>query len=74
MISACEAAAEGSVSKLKSLAIKGVDLSEADYDKRTPLHLAAFNGRLDAVKYIIDLTKKVNPYDRWGSTPLDDSY
>ncbi|TNV87908.1 hypothetical protein FGO68_gene2105 [Halteria grandinella] len=74
VIAACQAAADGNIAQLQALVRHGVDLGKGDYDKRTPLHLAAFNGRLEAAKYLVEVTKKVNPLDRWGSTPLDDAY
>jgi len=55
----------------------GVDLSAHDYDKRTALHLAASNGHLSVVKYLLAVardpvaTKKFT--DRFGNTPYDDA-
>jgi hypothetical protein len=40
----CEAAAEGNYSKLAKLLKLGISPNVADYDKRTPLHLAASEG------------------------------
>lgn len=42
-----------------------------DVDNRTPLHLAASEGHLDIVKYLIEEQKvEVNVGDRHGNTPL----
>jgi Ankyrin repeats (many copies) len=50
-----------------------LNLSEADYDKRTPLHVACAYNRIEMVKYLLDQGVDVNPVDRWGSTPLSDA-
>ena len=53
--------------------VRGFDLNDADYDLRTPIHLAAAEGREQVVRYFIDNGAAVNPMDRWGGTPLDDA-
>uniref|UniRef100_A0A672H854 glutaminase n=1 Tax=Salarias fasciatus TaxID=181472 RepID=A0A672H854_SALFA len=47
---------------------------ERDYDSRTPLHVAAAEGHMDAVLFLTEICK-VNPHmkDRWGNTPVDDA-
>lgn len=47
------AAAEGDLTVLVHLACTGYDLFCCDYDARTALHLAASNGRLEVIKYLI---------------------
>ena len=44
-----------------------------DYDKRTALHLAAAEGQLDAVKYLVAHGHPLNVRDRWNATPLDEA-
>ena len=39
---------------------QGVDLNLSDYNGRTPLHLAASEGRSDCVKFLVDIVG-VNP-------------
>ena len=43
----------------------------ADYDKRTPLHVAASDGSVMVTNWLIEQKVHVNPLDRWGSTPLE---
>lgn len=45
-----------------------------DYDRRTALHVAASEGHLPVVKYLIGKGAKINRTDRWGGSPLDDSH
>ncbi len=39
-------------------------------DGKTPLHIAAYNGHLDVVKYIAGYLEDKNPVTNDGSTPL----
>ena len=53
----------------------GVDFNMPDYDNRTALHLAVCNGHLNVVRFLIEKGKaKVDPLDRWHSTPMDEAY
>ncbi len=74
VIAACQAASCGHVRILDLLVKRNVvSLNDGDYDKRTPLHVAAAAGQLEAVKYLIEHGVNINPMDRWGSTPLNDA-
>ena len=69
-----EAAAENDVDALRDLVARGLKPSVGDYDKRTPLHLAASNGCLDAARFLVDdCQAELNAADRWGNGPLDDA-
>ena len=56
-----------------------MDLSDGDYDYRTALHLAASEGHLECVKFIINAlptdrkSDVLSQKDRWGGTPLGDA-
>jgi glutaminase len=69
----CAAAARGDVSELRRLVARGADASRADYDGRTPLHLAASEGQAEVVRVLLSLGCERNVVDRWGNTPLDDA-
>ena len=40
---------------------------------RTALHLAAAQGQLDVVRYLLACGTDPQPVDRWGGTPLSDA-
>lgn len=45
-----------------------------DYDRRTPLHIAASEGHVDICKFLMDKGARINRSDRWGGSPLDDAH
>ncbi|KAG8460361.1 hypothetical protein KFE25_011852 [Diacronema lutheri] len=70
----CEAAAHSDLAALRAQIEAGVDINLGDYDQRTALHLAASEGLLDVVRFLVDeANANVSPIDRWGGTPLDDA-
>ncbi|MDJ0948583.1 MAG: glutaminase A [Alphaproteobacteria bacterium] len=74
------AASKGDLGAIQDLLLRGADLGCADYDLRTPLHLAAAEGQGHIVDFFIRQSLEagsridLNPKDRWGGTPLDDAY
>ena len=69
----CWAAAQGDIYELQRLVASGVELNAADYDGRTGLHLAASEGKYNAVVFLVKKGVNVNSKDRWGGTPLADA-
>mmetsp|Transcript_33425 Transcript_33425/g.73919 ORF Transcript_33425/g.73919 Transcript_33425/m.73919 type:complete len:522 (-) Transcript_33425:758-2323(-) len=54
--------------------IKARDASVMDYDKRTPLHVAAAEGAYSVVQWlVVDEQADINPLDRHHKTPLEEA-
>ncbi|XP_062325947.1 60 kDa lysophospholipase isoform X1 [Osmerus eperlanus] len=70
---ACAASKIGDIDALKAIREMGSDLSLADYDGRTPLHVAACEGHLEVVKYLLCHGASVHAKDRFGDTPLSNA-
>ncbi|MEW5312654.1 MAG: hypothetical protein WDW38_004271 [Sanguina aurantia] len=65
-----------SSSRMKIVQAWGLQLKDphcCDYDRRTPLHLAAAEGCFSVVAWLLDLGVEVNPVDRFHRTPLEDA-
>jgi len=69
----CSAAGQGNVLQLQQLSKHVNLLGVADYDTRTPLHIASSEGKFEAVEFLVDKGVDVSAKDRWGFTPLDDA-
>merc|ERR1719410_14286 len=70
----CELAAKGDLKGVKRIVNMGAHPNAGDYDGRTPLHLAASEGHLDVLKFLITVKgTNINVFDRWGGTPLADA-
>ena len=70
---ALRAANIGDIRSLQHLYDDNADLSKGDYDNRTPMHLAAAEGHLEVVRFLLDNEISANHHDRWGGTPLNDA-
>ena len=60
--------------RLRGYLQDGIDPDTGDYDQRTAMHLAASEGLLEVVTFLVDEAgANHSPRDRWGGTPLDDA-
>ncbi|XP_040916040.1 60 kDa lysophospholipase isoform X3 [Toxotes jaculatrix] len=67
---ACAAAKTGDIEALTALKEMGTNLCLGDYDGRTPLHIAACEGDVKLVEYLLGHGATVYAKDRYGDTPL----
>jgi glutaminase len=70
---ALRAASLGDIRTLQRLFDDGCTLKDGDYDRRTPMHLAAAEGQLAVVRFLLERGVNPNTSDRWGGTPLGDA-
>jgi len=69
----CVAAAEGDLESLKKAQEKGIELDTGDYDRRTALHLAACEDKVEVINWLLNAGVRVDVRDRYGNRPLDDA-
>ncbi|XP_054758960.2 L-asparaginase-like [Lytechinus pictus] len=69
----CAAARNGDLNAIKHMQKAGANLSGADYDGRTALHLAASEGHTEVVRFLLENGCPIYALDRFGNTPFMDS-
>lgn len=67
------AAENHDLNTLQEFSSMGVDLNFADYDGRTPMHIAAKEGHKRVVCWLLEHNVNAVPVDRWGRRPLDEA-
>lgn len=70
----CFSASTDNVHHLKRLVEHKCNVNASNYDQRTALHLAASNGSVACMHFLLkQQVIEVNVEDRFGNTPLDDA-
>jgi len=67
------AACIGDVEGVEDALLEGIDICSTDYDRRSALHVAASEGHVRMVEFLLSRGADPNAKDRWGSTPLDNA-
>eukprot|EP00656_Telonema_subtile_P046861 TRINITY_DN5346_c0_g1_i2.p1 TRINITY_DN5346_c0_g1~~TRINITY_DN5346_c0_g1_i2.p1 ORF type:complete len:223 (-),score=48.62 TRINITY_DN5346_c0_g1_i2:103-771(-) len=65
------AASAGHLTVLRMLARRGVHIDRGSgYDRLRPLHLACFNGRLEAIQWLLDQGADMLAFNTGGAAPM----
>lgn len=67
--------ASNDLKAIKSLFESGLaSINDSDYENRTAAHIAASEGNIEILKYLVEEKKiSLKEKDRWGHTPYDDA-
>ncbi|KAL3630400.1 hypothetical protein CASFOL_023384 [Castilleja foliolosa] len=68
----CTIVARGDSDLLRRVLQNGIDSNSRDYDRRTPLHVAASQGLYLMAKLLLEAGASVFLKDRWENTPMDE--
>ncbi|XP_036390576.1 glutaminase liver isoform, mitochondrial [Megalops cyprinoides] len=64
----------GDVQSLRRYFLSGADMNAVDYDGRSALHVAASEGHLEVIMFLIENAGvHFSANDRWGNTPLQEA-
>ncbi|XP_062856773.1 glutaminase liver isoform, mitochondrial [Trichomycterus rosablanca] len=68
------AAYRGDTQSLRRYFLSGADMNAVDYDGRAALHVAASEGNLEVIRFLLENTgAKCTLKDRWGNTALQEA-
>jgi glutaminase len=66
-------AARGDEQRIRQLAVRAIDVNNADYDNRSALHLAASEGHDGMVRLLLAINADMDAKDLHGNTPIMDA-
>ncbi|KAF5469216.1 hypothetical protein F2P56_013305 [Juglans regia] len=69
----CTTVVRRDVDLLKKVLSSGINPNANNYDRRTPLHIAASEGLYSMAELLLEAGAIVLSKDRWGNSPLDDA-
>ncbi|KAG2667744.1 hypothetical protein I3760_15G129700 [Carya illinoinensis] len=69
----CTTVVRRDVDLLKRVLSNGINPNASNYDRRTPLHIAASEGLYSMAELLLEAGAIVLSEDRWGNTPLVDA-
>ncbi|KAG6627699.1 hypothetical protein CIPAW_15G147500 [Carya illinoinensis] len=69
----CTTVVRRDVDLLKKVLSNGINPNASNYDRRTPLHIAASEGLYSMAELLLEAGAIVLSRDRWGNTPLVDA-
>eukprot|EP00440_Ansanella_granifera_P058582 gb/GFBE01063493.1/.p1 GENE.gb/GFBE01063493.1/~~gb/GFBE01063493.1/.p1 ORF type:complete len:553 (+),score=110.23 gb/GFBE01063493.1/:1-1659(+) len=69
----CLAAVQGDIGQLQKLLGTGISVNSCDYDRRTGLHVAAAEGTVEVVEFLLSRGADITLLDRWGHRPVDEA-
>lgn len=74
MSSVLFAATNGDIKEIRRFYLSGMNMNRKDYDGRTVLHIAASEGHLNVVCFLVNVCKVDKTIkDRWNNTALDNA-
>jgi ankyrin repeat protein len=68
-----QAVFDGDIALLRRLLEAKIPVNAADYDQRRPVHIAAAEGNIAALKLMLEHGADLTVTDRWGNTARNEA-